>query len=114
IRRIVQVFQGVLEAIDRLLYAVDEMLRFRDGQRRSAVIAKAILGVFWFYVAYGTRFIINLLVEPQINPVKHFPVVTVSHKMILPTTPYIAGALHRIGAESGAASATAGLATLSR
>jgi hypothetical protein len=25
-----------------------------------------------------------LLIEPQINPIKHFPVVTVSHKVILP------------------------------
>jgi hypothetical protein len=112
IRRIVQVFQGVLEAIDRLLYAVDEMLRFRDGQKRSAVVTKAILGVCWFYVAYLTRFIINLLVEPQINPIKHFPVVTVSHKMILPTTPYISAAFQRIGVEAGAAWTTAGLITL--
>jgi hypothetical protein len=28
-----------------------------------------------------------LLVEPQINPIKHFPVVTVSHKMLLPLIP---------------------------
>ena len=27
-----------------------------------------------------------LLVEPEVNPVKHFPVVTVSHKLILPMT----------------------------
>src|SRR5262249_53063802 len=26
----------------------------------------------------------NLLVEPQVNPIKHFPVVTVSHKLLLP------------------------------
>ena len=29
-------------------------------------------------------FVFTLLVEPQINPIKHFPVVTVSHKFILP------------------------------
>jgi hypothetical protein len=28
-----------------------------------------------------------LLVEPQANPVKHFPVVTVSHKLLLPAIP---------------------------
>jgi hypothetical protein len=83
-RRIVRAFQSVLEAIDRVLYAVDELLRFRAGQKRSTVAYKAVLGVFWFYVAYVTRFAINLLVEPQVNPIKHFPVVTVSHKMLFP------------------------------
>jgi hypothetical protein len=29
------------------------------------------------------RFCVNVLIEPQINPIKHFPVVTVSHKLLL-------------------------------
>jgi hypothetical protein len=84
VRRIAQVFHGLLEWVDRVLYAVDELLRFRAGQRRSTVAAKAVVGVFWFFIAYVTRFVINLLVEPQINPIKHFPVVTVSHKLLFP------------------------------
>lgn len=32
--------------------------------------------------------------EPQVNPVKHFPVVTVSHKVLLPLTPSLADALN--------------------
>jgi hypothetical protein len=112
VRGIVQIFQSLLEAVDRLLYAVDELLRFRAGQKRTTVAIKAILGFFWFYVAYITRFVINLLIEPQINPIKHFPVVTVSHKMILPTAPYIAGALRRVGIESYRAGFAAGLITL--
>jgi hypothetical protein len=90
VRQIVQVFEAFLEWIDRLLYAVDELLRFRAGQARGTVVVKAVLGVFWFYIAYITRFAINLLVEPQINPIKHFPVVTVSHKMLFPTIPLLA------------------------
>jgi hypothetical protein len=117
IRGIVQIFQSLLEAIDRLLYAVDELLRFRAGQKKSTIVAKAIVGVVWFFIAYITRFVINLLVEPQFNPIKHFPVVTVSHKMILPTTPYIAHALQSVkiagvGIEASRAWATAGLITL--
>ena len=34
-RLILATFDGILEAIDRLLYAVDEWLRFRSGQRRG-------------------------------------------------------------------------------
>ena len=43
-----------------------------------------MLGLGWFFVAYLVRVYVNLLIEPQVNPIKHFPVVTVSHKMILP------------------------------
>jgi hypothetical protein len=37
--------------------------------------------------------VINVLVEPQLNPIKHFPVVTVSHKILLPFFPAILQAL---------------------
>ena len=83
-RFIMDVFGALLEAVDQLLYAVDERLRFRGGQGQSSLVGKAILGVGWFYITYLVRFCINLLVEPQINPIKHFPVVTVSHKIIAP------------------------------
>jgi hypothetical protein len=48
---------------------------------------KLVGGACWFFVAYLTIFVFTLLLEPQINPIKHFPVVTVSHKLILPTGP---------------------------
>jgi hypothetical protein len=31
--------------------------------------------------------VFTLLIEPQVNPIKHFPVVTVSHKLLLPAGP---------------------------
>ncbi|MDB5296737.1 MAG: hypothetical protein JWO31_2720, partial [Phycisphaerales bacterium] len=83
-RGIMRFFGRLLEAADRALYAVDEWLRFRHGGGRAALVGKAVLGVAWFYVAYVFRFALNLLVEPQVNPIKHFPVVTVSHKLLLP------------------------------
>jgi len=81
---IVDIFGQLLENVDRLLYTVDEWLRFRGGESRLSYVVKGVLGVFWFYATYAIRFIINLLVEPQINPIKHFPVVTVSHKILAP------------------------------
>ena len=39
--------------------------------------------MLWFFVTYVVRFCVNVLIEPQINPIKHFPVVTVSHKLLL-------------------------------
>ncbi|MDB5289962.1 MAG: hypothetical protein JWL69_1203 [Phycisphaerales bacterium] len=109
LRGIMRFFQQRMEDLDRVLYAVDEWLRFRAGQRRSMFIVKAALGVAWFYVAYVTRFAVNLLVEPQINPIKHFPVVTVSHKIVLPTVGLFASGLETLGMHVGRARTMAGL-----
>ena len=80
---IVDLFRRLLQIIERLMYSVDEWLRFRSGQGRVALIAKAGMGFLWFFVAYVLRFAVNVLLEPQINPIKHFPVVTVGHKLLL-------------------------------
>ncbi len=87
---IVYAFRRLAGWVERRLYAVDEWLRFRGGDSRASLVLKAALGVVWFPVAYLTRFAFYLLVEPQVNPVKHFPVVTVSHKVIWPMVPQLA------------------------
>lgn len=83
-RLIMETFDKILESVDRVLYAVDEWLRFRSGESRVSIVGKAILGAIWFVIAYVIRIYVILMIEPQINPIKHFPVVTVSHKIILP------------------------------
>jgi hypothetical protein len=82
-------FKGLVEAIDRLLYTVDEWLRFQRGQGRWTFTWKLILGTLWFFVTYVVRFYVNLFLEPQTNPIKHFPVVTVSAKLLLPLSPML-------------------------
>jgi hypothetical protein len=84
VRLIAAFFRRLTDAIDRAIYAVDERLRFREGQARGALAAKAVLGVLWFAVAYVLRIYVNLLVEPSVNPIKHFPTVTVAAKIMLP------------------------------
>jgi len=81
---VMEFFHEALEAMERVLYAVDEWLRFRTGESKVATAGKAVLAFFWFFINYFVRFAVTLLIEPQINPIKHFPVVTVSHKIILP------------------------------
>lgn len=83
-RLVMSAFERVLEWVEKLIYAVDEWLRFRRGQSRLVLGAKAVLGLVWAVLAYLIRIYVNLLIEPQVNPIKHFPVVTVSHKVILP------------------------------
>ena len=83
---IIDTFRVVLNFIERFLYAVDEWLRFRTGESNLtlSIVAKAFLGVLWSFVAFVIRIYVNLLIEPTLHPVKHFPVVTVAHKMFLP------------------------------
>lgn len=84
-------FRAMLGAIERWLYAVDEWFRFRspaNGPVPSGYAFKALLSLLWFPIAYLVRFSFYLLIEPQVNPIKHFPVVTVSHKVLLPTIPW--------------------------
>jgi hypothetical protein len=75
-------FRAILEWTERGLYTVDEWLRFKSGEGRFAFVGKAALSVIWFWITYVVRFTVNVLVEPQVNPIKHFPVVTVSHKLL--------------------------------
>lgn len=86
-------FRRLANWVERRLYAVDEWLRYRGGDSGGSFLLKALLGLLWFPFAYLARFSFYLLIEPQVNPVKHFPVVTVSHKVILPLTPSLATAL---------------------
>lgn len=79
---VIDFFRAILEWTERVLYTVDEWLRFKGGEGRLSFFAKAALGLIWFWVTYLIRFTVNVLVEPQFNPIKHFPVVTVSHKLL--------------------------------
>lgn len=88
-RGVMDFFRTALEAVERLLYGVDEWLRFRGGEGRLSLAGKAVLGLLWAVVAYVARIYVNLLIEPQVNPIKHFPVVTVSHKIMLPMVPQV-------------------------
>jgi hypothetical protein len=87
---IVDVFRRIVQTVERLMYSVDEWLRFRSGASRASFVAKAVMGLLWFFVAYILRFAVNVLIEPQINPIKHFPVVTVGHKLLFFTIEPIA------------------------
>ncbi|MBI1347955.1 hypothetical protein GC163_16900 [bacterium] len=87
---VIDVFRQVMDALERVLYSVDEWLRFRTGESQIMLGVKAVLGLVWNVVHGVIRFCVTLLIEPQINPIKHFPVVTVSHKLLLPSVLYFA------------------------
>ncbi|MCH2202040.1 MAG: hypothetical protein MK102_08720 [Fuerstiella sp.] len=86
---VVDFFKWALSGVERLIYAVDEWLRFHSEESWLSVIVKAVVGVVWSFIVFLIRIYVNLLIEPQVNPIKHFPVVTVAHKIILPLTPFV-------------------------
>lgn len=81
---VVDFFRFLLSTLERVLYAVDEWLRFHSDENLFSIFAKAVLGVVWSFVSFLIRIYVNLLIEPTFHPVKHFPVVTVAHKIFLP------------------------------
>ncbi len=97
-------FKRLLEGVDRLLYAVDEWLRFRSGESRWTLVTKLVLSSVWFFVTYLIRFYVNVFIEPQVNPIKHFPAVTVGAKLIFPFSmmiaPKVAEYLMPLGAQA--------------
>ncbi|MBW2526129.1 MAG: hypothetical protein JRI23_18250 [Deltaproteobacteria bacterium] len=93
LRLIAELFRRLMDRLERGMYRVDEWLRFRSGQSNLVIAFKATVGLVWAAVAYVTRLYVTLLVEPELNPLKHFPVCTVAHKLMLPLTPAIHVAL---------------------
>lgn len=89
LRFIMDLSRFCLEAVEQILYTVDEWLRFRGGESRLSLVGKAILSVVWFAATYILRIYVNLLIEPTVNPIKHFPVVTIGHKLMLPFLPTV-------------------------
>jgi len=88
-RLIVDFFRRVMDGLERVLYRVDEVLRFREGQSKLSLAFKAGAGVIWFIVAYAVRVYVALLIEPYVNPVKQVPMTAAAHKMMLPFAPQV-------------------------
>ena len=88
---IVDSFRWMLLALERFLYAVDEWLRFHNQESAFSLVTKAVVGFVWSIVSFLIRIYVNLLIEPTFHPVKHFPVVTVAHKIFLPVLVILAG-----------------------
>ncbi len=89
VRWTLQLFAKLADLADRGMYRVDELLRFRTGQGPIKLVLKGVLSTLWFVVAYVLRLYVDLFIEPTTNPIKHFPVVTVAAKILIPFTPAI-------------------------
>jgi hypothetical protein len=92
-RWVVDLFRGLMHGFEQGLHRVDEQVSHHRDEGRSVMVAKAIIGPVWRTFSYLIHFYVAVLVEPQVNPVKHFPVVTVADKLMLPFFPALTSAL---------------------
>lgn len=80
---IMEAFKSFLFYLEYVVYSVENATRFYEKEKKISLLVKGLFGVIWFWITYMIIIYINVLVEPQVNPIKHFPVVTVSHKLML-------------------------------
>ncbi|MBI3408265.1 MAG: hypothetical protein HY040_07900 [Planctomycetes bacterium] len=83
VRLMVQFFKHVMHLTEAILFHVDEWLRFRKGDSRTALAFRVVLGLLWWPIAYFVRFNLVVLIEPCFNPLK-FPVCSLAYKVLLP------------------------------
>lgn len=93
LRWVMDLFDALMHSVEQGLHRVDEIVSHQYGERRSVTWIKALLNPLWGVLSSIIHFYTTVLIEPQINPVKHFPVVTVSHKLMLPFLPQLSAAL---------------------
>ncbi len=96
IQQLLFFFKEVTRRFSQLLHRVDEGLTHHLSERWTSLAIKALLAPIWRLSEALIQFYVTVLVEPQINPVKHFPIVTVGHKLLLPFLPAITAAFVEI------------------
>jgi hypothetical protein len=82
-RFIVRFFKQITDAVEYVLYSVDEWLRFRTGDNRFSMVVRAFMGLVWFPVSYLTRLYLVVLIEPGFNPLK-MPISILAAKFVYP------------------------------
>src|SRR5205085_29169 len=93
---VADLFKRLLAAVERVLYGVDEWFQFRRAGNPVSQAFKSVVGVLWLGVSYVLRLLIVLFIEPIINPLKHFPMVTVAGKFTLIMGPVLNGQLAQV------------------
>ena len=73
----------VVDWISLTILKVTEWLRPTSQSSGIALVGKSLLTMILMPIMELLRFALIVLLEPQINPIKHFPTVTIGHKFML-------------------------------
>ncbi|MBN2886903.1 MAG: sulfite exporter TauE/SafE family protein [Chromatiaceae bacterium] len=90
---LLELFKELTRRFQQALHRIEELLSHHLGESRLELAIKALLAPLWNIVQALIQFYVTVLVEPQINPIKHFPLVTIAHKLLLPFLPAITSML---------------------
>jgi hypothetical protein len=93
VRELLHFFKEVTRRFDQGLHRIDELLSHQLGESRLALVVKSLFAPIWKFTEAVIQFYVTVLVEPQVNPIKHFPLVTIAHKLMLPFLPALTGLL---------------------
>ena len=86
---ILSIFRQLMDIISLWLGWLERCLMRRPGGSRMSLAFMAIISLVLSPIVYLLRFGFTVLLEPQVNPVKHFPVVSVGHKIMLLLVPTV-------------------------
>lgn len=90
---IVAVFRWLMEVVSLWLRSLERLLLQPPSGRTGSLVARGLASILISPFIYLIRAVLLIFVEPQVNPVKHFPVVTVGHKLMLTMAPGIASSI---------------------
>lgn len=91
---IVAFFKEVMRVFAEILHRIRSRLVPRLDEPLYNTLLKGLAAPLWAACETVIRFYAVVLAEPQFNPVKHFPVVTLGHKLLLPFLPALTGGMH--------------------
>jgi hypothetical protein len=83
-------FKRIVDAVQYVLFTVDELLRYRGGDSKFTMVVRTILGVLWYPISFVARFYMLVLIEPGFNPIKA-PVSILAAKIVYPISLPFAG-----------------------
>ncbi|MHB1422388.1 MAG: hypothetical protein ACYC3I_04165 [Gemmataceae bacterium] len=83
LRLLLWAFKRVTDGLEYLLHAVDEWLRYRQGDSQLSLVVRTAAAFLWYPVAWLLRFYLVVLVEPGFHPLKA-PISILAAKFIYP------------------------------
>lgn len=89
IQEMMRFFKELTRRFQQGLHRIEERLSHHLGESGLQLALKSLLVPLWRPLEALVQFYVTVLVEPQINPIKHFPLVTIAHKILLPFLPLI-------------------------
>ncbi|WP_200387368.1 sulfite exporter TauE/SafE family protein [Thiocapsa imhoffii] len=91
VQELLHFFKEVTRRFAQGLHRIEELLTHQLGESHLQLVVKALFAPLWKLFEAVIQFYVTVLVEPQVNPIKHFPLVTIAHKLMLPFLPALTG-----------------------